>query len=69
MGLWRDLQHAARNLRRTPGFTTVAALTLALGIAAATTMWSVVEAVLLRPLSFAAPERLVDISETLPPGA
>jgi putative ABC transport system permease protein len=68
MGLWRDLQHAARNLRRTPGFTTVAALTLALGIAAATTMWSVVEAVLLRPLSFAAPERLVDLSETLPPG-
>jgi putative ABC transport system permease protein len=69
MGLWRDLHMAARNLRRTPDYTAVAALTLALGIAAATTMWSVVEAVLLRPLSFAAPERLVDLAETLPPFA
>src|ERR1700683_4541197 len=67
MGFGRDLLLAIRNLRRAPGFTVVAALTLALGMAATTTMYSVVDAVLLRPLAFAAPEQLVDVAETSPP--
>src|SRR5580693_1786158 len=67
MGLWRDLQLAIRNLRRAPGFTLVAAFTLALGIAATTTMYSVVDAVLLRPLAFASPDQLVDVAETVAP--
>jgi predicted permease len=62
----QDIRYACRSLRRSAGFATVAILTLALGVAATTSMFTVAHAVLLRPLPFAQPGRLIEISEVNP---
>ena len=62
----RDFTHAARSLRRAPGFTLVVVVTLALAIGANATIFSVVDAVLLEPLPFPNAERLVHIGGTAP---
>jgi hypothetical protein len=66
--LWQDLRYAARMLRKQPLFALVAILTLSLGIGSNSAIFSVVDAVLLRPLDFKDPDRIVRLWETLPGG-
>jgi putative ABC transport system permease protein len=65
-GFGQDVRFASRMIRRRLGFTTVAVLTLAVGIGATTSMFSVINGVLLKPLPYSEPESLVQMWERLP---
>ena len=64
--IWRALRHAARHLRRSPGVTATAVLTMAVCLGATLAVFAIVDAVLVKPLSFPDPDRLVTMFNTCP---
>src|SRR5262245_30053130 len=67
--IWQDLRYATRTCSKQPGFAAAAILTLALGIGARTAIFSLVYGVLLKPLPFDEPERVVTVRHHAPHGA
>src|SRR5205823_14087731 len=66
---WQDVRHAVRMLRKSPGFTLVAVLSLALGIGATTAIFSLLNALIFRPLAVSNPDELVELKARGPRGA
>ena len=60
--VWQDTCHALRSMSKTPAFAVTAVLTLALGIGGTTAMFTVIRSVLLKPLAYRDPDRLVQLS-------